>query len=186
MRAGDYLTSLDALGGGLGAFGQVRLFKESLMRDLDDNPYIVIERDGGGGLGSFVLGALVGAGLALLFAPQSGEDTQEEIKARALKFKDVARDRVRDAQSNLEGRLSTAREHVQTRVESVKDAVDSGRKAAVDARSDLEEKLERSKAAYRAGIEAAKEVGTSAPEAAGPVAIETAEVIETVEEVPGE
>ena len=156
------------------------------MRDLDDNPYIVIERDGGGGLGSFVLGALVGAGLALLFAPQSGEETQEEIKARALKFKDVAKDRVRDAQTNIEGRLSTAREHVQSRVESVREAVDSGRKAATDARSDLEEKLERSKAAYRAGIEAAKEVGAPAVEDTPPVDIETGELIEPIEEVPGE
>jgi len=156
------------------------------MRDLDDNPYIVIERDGGGGLGSFVLGALVGAGLALLFAPQSGEETQEEIKARALKFKDVAKDRVRDAQTNIEGRLSTAREQVQSRVESVREAVDSGRKAATDARSDLEEKLERSKAAYRAGIEAAKEVAVPAVEGTASVDIETAELIEPTEEVPGE
>jgi gas vesicle protein len=127
------------------------------MRDHDETPYIVIERDGGGGLGSFILGALVGAGLALLFAPQTGEETQEEIKARALKLKDAAHDRVRDAQSSLEGRLSAARESVQSRVESVREAVESGRHAAVEARGDLERKLDRSKAAYRAGIDAARE-----------------------------
>ncbi len=131
------------------------------MRDQDDVPYIVIEREGGGGLGSFVLGALVGAGLALLFAPQSGEDTQDEIKTRALKLKDVAQERVRDAQSSLETRLAAARENVQGRVESVKEAVDAGRKAAVDARGDLEEKLQRSKAAYRAGIDAAREAAVA-------------------------
>jgi len=129
------------------------------MRDHDETPYIVIEREGGGGIGSFILGALVGAGLALLFAPKSGEETQEEIKTRAIKLKDVAQERVRDAQHNLEGRLATAREHLQARVETVRDAVDSGRQAAIDARGDLERKLERSKAAYRAGIEAAREVG---------------------------
>ena len=139
------------------------------MRDHDDVPYIVIEREGGGGVGSFILGALVGAGLALLFAPQSGEETQEEIKARALKLKDVAQDRVRDAQSTLETRLAAARENVQTRVESVKEAVDQGRKAAVDARGDLEKKLERSKAAYRAGIEAAKEASTDEEAGEDPV-----------------
>jgi gas vesicle protein len=129
------------------------------MRDHDETPYIVIEREGGGGIGSFILGTLVGAGLALLFAPKSGEETQEEIRSRAIKLKDVAQERVREAQTNLEGRLSTAREHLQARVEDVREAVDSGRKAAVEARGDLEEKLERSKAAYRAGIEAAREVG---------------------------
>lgn len=148
------------------------------MRDHDDTPYIVIEREGGGGMGAFVLGALVGAGLALLFAPQSGEDTQEEIKTRALKFKDVAKDRVREAQTNLEGRLSTAREHVTARVESVKDAVESGRQAAVEARSDLEAKLERSKAAYRAGIEAAREVGGEAPDDENADGVESGEDVE--------
>ena len=148
------------------------------MRDHDETPYIVVERDGGGGLGSFILGALVGAGLALLFAPQSGEETQEEIKSRALKLKDTATERVREAQGNIEGRLTTAREQVQARVESVKEAVDSGRQAAVEARGELEKKLERSKAAYRAGIEAAREVGTS-PELEG--AVET--VSDAVEEV---
>ncbi len=102
------------------------------MRDHDEMPYLVVERDSGGGLGSFILGALVGAGLALLFAPQSGEETQEEIKARAVKLRDVAKEHVRDAQENLEGRLTTAREHVQARVESVKEAVDSGRRAGWD------------------------------------------------------
>jgi gas vesicle protein len=137
---------------------QATPFKEIKMRDQDDNPYFVIEREGGGGLGSFVLGALVGAGLALLFAPQSGEKTQKEIKTKALEFKDAAQERVREAQSTLEDRLSLARENVQARVESVREAVESGRQAATQARSDLEVKLERSKAAYRAGIDAAREV----------------------------
>ena len=148
------------------------------MRDHDETPYIVVERDGGGGLGSFILGALVGAGLALLFAPQSGEETQEEIKSRALKLKDTATERVREAQGNIEGRLTTAREQVQARVESVKEAVDSGRQAALEARGELEKKLERSKAAYRAGIEAAREVGT------GTELEETVQTVtDTVEEV---
>ena len=59
----------------------------------------------------------------------------------------------------MEGRLTTAREHVQARVESVGRRWIRAGKAAVDARGELEKKLERSKAAYRAGIEAAREVG---------------------------
>ena len=57
------------------------------MRNQDDLPYIIVERDSGGGFGSFCLGALVGAGLALLFAPQTGEETQEEIRERARKLR---------------------------------------------------------------------------------------------------
>jgi gas vesicle protein len=111
----------------------------------DGEPYIVIERERDGGLGSFVLGALVGAGLALLLAPQSGEETQEDIKKQARRFRAQAEERVRAAQEELRG------------------AVESGRQAAQEARADLESRLEQSKAAYRSGIDAAR----AAPRAAG-------------------
>lgn len=129
------------------------------MRDYDEGRYVVIERDSGGGqVGSFVLGALVGAGLALLFAPKSGTETQEELRARARELRDVAEDRVREAQRTLEERFDQAREGVEGRISEVRTAVDAGRKAALDARDDLEAKLERSKAAYRAGVDAARDV----------------------------
>ncbi|HSH76865.1 MAG TPA: YtxH domain-containing protein [Longimicrobiales bacterium] len=131
------------------------------MRDQDDAPYIVIERDGGGGLGSFVLGALVGAGLALLFAPKTGAETQEELKEHARKLRTAAEERVRDAQRQLEDRFEDVRDGVQTRFDDVKDAVSAGRSAASDARVDLQQRLDRSKAAYRAGVQAAREALTT-------------------------
>ncbi len=127
------------------------------MRDHDDVPYIVIERDSGGGVGSFILGALVGAGVALLLAPRSGEETQEELKEQARKLRIAAEERVREAQRHLEDRLDDVRDGVAGRYDEVRDAVSAGREAAVTARSDLEAKLERSKAAYRAGVAAARE-----------------------------
>lgn len=126
-------------------------------RDHDEGPYIVIERDRGGGIGSFLLGALVGAGLALLFAPKSGAETQAELKEHARKLRTAAEERVRQAQRQLEERLGEVREGVQARLDGVKDAVSAGRSAAHDARADLERKLQRSKAAYRAGVQAARE-----------------------------
>ena len=127
------------------------------MRSQEDQPYILVERDSGGSFGSFCLGALVGAGLALLFAPQSGEETQEEIRARAQRLRLAAEERMRQAQLTLEDRLVNVREGVESQVELVRDAVESGRAAAEEARTDLEAKLERSKAAAKAGIAAARE-----------------------------
>ncbi len=129
------------------------------MRDHDETPYIVIEKETGGGMGAFVLGALVGAGLALLFAPMSGEETQQEIRSRALRLRDQAEERVKDAQRQLEQRLDQARAGVQERVDRVKGAVDAGREAAKEARGELERRLEASKAAYKAGVDAAREAG---------------------------
>ena len=36
----------------------------------------------GSGLGKFVIGAAVGAGLGVLFAPKKGEETRKELKAK--------------------------------------------------------------------------------------------------------
>ena len=96
------------------------------MRDHHDTPYIVIQRDSGGGMGAFVLGALVGAGLALLLAPKTGEETQEEIKERARQLRDVAEERVREAQRQLEERLGEAREEVHDRYEGRADCAGRG------------------------------------------------------------
>lgn len=126
------------------------------MRDRED-PYIVIEQKGGSGVGPFLIGALLGAGAALLLAPYSGEETQEEIRERARRLKSSASDQIRSAQKNIEERLDHTREEIMDRVGTVKNAVESGRQAAREARDDLEHKLERSKAAYRAGVDAARE-----------------------------
>jgi gas vesicle protein len=127
------------------------------MRDQDESPYIVIERDRNGGVGSFLLGALVGAGLALLFAPKSGAETQEDLKEHARKLRTAAEERLSVAQRQFEERFDDVREGVHQRFDGVKEAVSAGRSAATDARADLEKKLQRSKAAYRAGVQAARE-----------------------------
>jgi gas vesicle protein len=133
------------------------------MRDQDEAPYIVIERDSGGGIGSFILGALVGAGIALLLAPKSGAETQEDLREHARKLRTTAEEKVRVAQKQLEERLDGVREGVQSRFDGVKEAVSAGRSAAADARGDLEKKLQRSKAAYRAGVQAAREAIAAEP-----------------------
>ena len=139
---------------------------EREMRDHDDVPYVGIERDSGGGVGSFLPGAMVGAGLALLFAPKTGEETQEELKEQARKLRIAAEERVREAQRQLEGRLDDARDGATSRYDEVREAVSAGREAAVTARSELEEKLEQSKAAYRAGVSAARETVAAGAEEA--------------------
>jgi gas vesicle protein len=49
----------------------------------------------------FALGALVGGGLALLFAPASGERTRRRIGATAQRWTNDARDTVDDARENV-------------------------------------------------------------------------------------
>jgi gas vesicle protein len=48
-----------------------------------------------------VLGALIGAGVALLFAPHSGEETRRLIRRRAKKLAAGAQDRFDDVKDRI-------------------------------------------------------------------------------------
>jgi gas vesicle protein len=137
--------------------------------DEDDEQIIVIDRGGeGSGIGTFLLGAAIGAGIALLFAPQSGAETRADIKRRARQARNAASrvagdvtDRVtdtfQDARRRVEEQIDSAREAIQLKRDQVRDAMDAGRVAADEARFDLETRLAETKAAYHAGAQVARE-----------------------------
>ena len=52
------------------------------------------ENNVGSMMGGFLLGAVVGAGLALIFAPMAGDETRRRIGETARKLKDGARDQM--------------------------------------------------------------------------------------------
>lgn len=135
--------------------------------DYDDDPYVVIEKHSGG-VGTFLLGLAVGAGLALLFAPQSGAETRQRIARTARRARDAAADAVGDvtgrvqetfdsARQRVAERLDEAREAIETKRDQVAEAVVAGRQAARQARSDLERRLAETKAAYNAGAQVARD-----------------------------
>lgn len=125
----------------------------------DDEPYVVIEQRPAG-VGSFLLGLAVGAGVALLFAPRTGEETRREIQRRAREVGDQAQDLVADltesvgntfqqAKDSVEDRIGAARDAVDLKRRQVSNAVDAGRAAAQQARVELEQRIAETKAAYK-------------------------------------
>jgi gas vesicle protein len=78
--------------------------------------------DGSAGslLSGIVIGALVGAGIALLFAPQSGEDTRRELSRRARSARDDASTRARREFNRRRRRL---RERLDDGVDAVKERI---------------------------------------------------------------
>jgi len=54
------------------------------MKQDKDNPVIVIEKSDG--LGAFLWGLALGAGVALLFAPQTGDDTRRMLRQRGRRL----------------------------------------------------------------------------------------------------
>jgi gas vesicle protein len=157
------------------------------MRDHDDVPYIVIERRSGG-VTPFVWGALLGAGVALLLAPRSGEETQEEIRRTAMRLRTGVEDRVGAARDSVTGAVNRTRDRVQGRVESVRGAVesraerargalDTGRRVARDARTELERRVADARHTYQSAAERVR----GAPRPAGDVVVTDV----TVEEAEG-
>ncbi|HEX7240608.1 MAG TPA: YtxH domain-containing protein [Longimicrobiaceae bacterium] len=139
------------------------------MSDYDDLPHIVIERERGG-MGTFLWGALLGAGVALLLAPRTGAETQREIRDRAQRLRDLAEGRVNDARDTVTGTVDRARERlndgittvrgaIETRADQARQAVEVGRRAARDARGELERRVTDAKAAYRGGVEGVRDAG---------------------------
>src|SRR5690349_9536581 len=143
------------------------------MRDHDEVPYVVIERHGSGAA-PFLWGVIVGAGIALLLAPRSGAETQEEIRQRVRRVRDAAEDRVNGARDTVTGAVTRTRDRIQDRIDSVRgavetrteqarDALDAGRRAARDARSELERRVADAKHGYRSRDEQAVDIPPSPP-----------------------
>jgi gas vesicle protein len=70
---------------------------------------------------SFLTGALIGAGVALLFAPHTGRETREMITDKSLDLKDRATDVVNDTRERAQMTFATARNKVEETVKNVKD-----------------------------------------------------------------
>ena len=126
---------------------------------LVEDPYVIVERHGNG-VGSLFLGLALGAGLALILAPQSGEETRRAIARRARRAQEVAQDFVEDVSGTVAEKFQEVRGSVEERIEATLDTVDrkrrqvsnafdAGRAAAREARGELEQRIAESKAAYK-------------------------------------
>jgi gas vesicle protein len=83
----------------------------------------VAKDNSGGMMVAFVVGALAGAAVALLFAPASGEETREFLGQKAREGKDKARDA-----------MDQGREYYRSQRDTLVTAVERGREAFQQAR----------------------------------------------------
>jgi gas vesicle protein len=80
-----------------------------------------------------VIGGLVGAALALLLAPQSGEETRAQIRDKSLEYKDLAEERILEARQRATEAGHRAQEQISTLQEKSKEALVKGKETATGA-----------------------------------------------------
>ncbi len=76
--------------------------------------------DFGSFLAGFVVGGLVGAAVAMLLAPQSGEQTRTLIRDKSIELKDKAVVAGQDARAKAEKALEDARAQADTAIEDLR------------------------------------------------------------------
>ena len=87
-----------------------------------------VETPSGLGVGSFILGALLGAGVALLLAPRTGAEIQERIKRKAKEVRESAQESLTGQNLTLETRIEDLRDGIESQIRLVKDIVESSQK----------------------------------------------------------
>ena len=92
---------------------------------------------------SFILGALSGAALAVLFAPRSGRETREmlseklrETAERSRRLGEQAVEKGREVAEDASGYLDRQREALERRRDRLAAAVEAGRQAFKDEKGD--------------------------------------------------
>jgi gas vesicle protein len=108
------------------------------MADNDDGDF-------GAFFTGFVIGGLVGAAVALILAPQSGEETRAQLRQRSIELRDQAYDTAEDARRRAEDAAMMARERAE---QASSEARARAEKLAAEARARTEELAERGKAVY--------------------------------------
>ncbi|HXM68822.1 MAG TPA: YtxH domain-containing protein [Candidatus Acidoferrum sp.] len=92
------------------------------MSDRDGNSFVW-----------FLAGLGVGAAVGLLYAPQSGSETREGLRARAEEGRDYMKTRARDARNQASEWVDKGREVVGQQKDQFKAAYEAGRQAYQEA-----------------------------------------------------
>ena len=100
------------------------------------------EKNVGGMLVAFLAGSVVGAALALLFAPVSGAETRQKIKSASIDVKDKALEKVDVAKSEASRLVERGKEKVTGVKSQVQAAVEAGKEAYTQKKSEVAKESE--------------------------------------------
>ncbi len=88
---------------------------------------------------SFLAGAAIGSGLALLFAPKTGREMREQIKDMTDDAVDRIRDYAKDAQEKILSTYETGKDLVKEKKSIISSAIEAGKEAMEKERERISE-----------------------------------------------
>jgi len=88
-------------------------------------------------LAGLVLGGLVGAAMAMLLAPASGQDTRRQIKEKSQELKLQAEQQVEDARKRAEELQERSRVVLEEQKAKLNQAIEDAKHSAAQVKSDL-------------------------------------------------
>jgi gas vesicle protein len=104
------------------------------------------DRNGGAEFfAGLVIGGLVGATLALLLAPQSGEETRAQIRDKSLDLKSRAEEGYLEARQIAEKQMASLQEQVTTLQEQVSTLQEKGKEAYEKGKESVAQAVSRTK-----------------------------------------
>jgi len=122
------------------------------------------DSDFGSFLVGFMVGGLAGAAVALLFAPQSGEETRTLIRDKSIELKDKAVETAEETRVRTEKALEDARERAEAAYAEARARADELAKMTKERATELQKRgqvvLEEQKSKVGEVIEAGKKAAT--------------------------
>ena len=104
------------------------------------------DTNGANFVAGFMVGVLAGAGLALLFAPQSGEETRQKISDQGFELKGQAQEMSGKARDRAEDLTARGRTALNERVTRLGEAVSDGEKTGDKKVKELGAKFDEARA----------------------------------------
>ena len=100
-------------------------------------------------LAGFIVGGLVGAAFALIFAPQSGEETRSQLREKGIELKGTAQEFSAEAKKRAEGLTGELQEKgkvvLDQRKTRLQEAIQEGKQAATRKKEELLGKIEQAR-----------------------------------------
>jgi gas vesicle protein len=120
------------------------------------------ENDFSAFLSGFVVGGLIGAAVAILFAPQSGEETRTVIRTKSGELKDIAYEQAGTVRTRATEAASTARVRTEQVLDEARQKAETIGTSTKEQVTDLQKRgqvvLEEQKERLNTAIEAGKKM----------------------------